>query len=165
MRQFGKIGCNLWHSRKFRSLRPEARLCYIYLHTNPFGSLIGCYRLVPQYAAADLGVDPDEYGELLAEVVGADLAAHDPTEHLIRIVDYLRHDPIRNAKHGAGAIAAACRLPASRLRTQVAIDISQSAFCQGSRDLAALVAGDDPPVGQAPAAASGATRTYGVVRI
>lgn len=110
MRDFAKISCSIWHSRKFRSLpNDDCRLVYLYLHTNPHVNSLGCYVLPFGYAIADLGwndmeTDPIRYRDCIAALCDSGLIGFDPAESLVRIVDFLKHSPFSNEKHAKGAI-------------------------------------------------------------
>ena len=84
MRDFAKISCSIWHSRKFRSLpNDDCRLVYLYLHTNPHVNSLGCYVLPFGYAIADLGwndmeTDPIRYRDCIEALCDYGLIGFDP---------------------------------------------------------------------------------------
>lgn len=117
MRDFAKISCSIWHSRKFRSLpNDDCRLVYLYLHTNPHVNSLGCYVLPFGYAIADLGwndmeTDPIRYRDCIASLCDSGLIGFDPAESVVRIVDFLKHSPFSNEKHAKGAIKILYHIP------------------------------------------------------
>lgn len=117
MRDFAKISCSIWGSRKFRSLPDDdARLVYFYLHTNPHVNSLGCYVLRPGYALADLGWDTRDdgliaYRKAIECLCNSGLIGYDHTESVVRIVDFLKHSPFTNVKHAKGAIKIAYQIP------------------------------------------------------
>ena len=130
MRDYAKISCTLWGSRKFRTLpSDELRLLYLYLHTSQHVNSVGCYVLRTGYALADLGWDECDTGSIryrngIIALQNAGLIGYEPQENLIRIVDYLRHDPFCNAKHASGAIKIALKLPDCPQRQRLLIEIA-----------------------------------------
>lgn len=112
MREFTFISTSIWNSRKFSCLQSDdAKLLYFYLLTCPSMNSLGCYVLKPGYAAADLGWDAIRYKNGINALLEASLIGVDKAENLIRIVGFLQHSEIMNAKHGAGAVKIAMALP------------------------------------------------------
>lgn len=117
MRDFAKISCSIWHSRKFRSLpNDDCRLVYLYLHTNPHVNSLGCYVLPFGYAIADLGwndmdTDPIRYRDCIEALCDSGLIGFDPAESVVRIVDFLKHSPFSNEKHAKGAVKILYHIP------------------------------------------------------
>lgn len=130
MRDYAKISCTIWGSRKFRSLpSDELRLLYLYLHTSQHVNSVGCYVLRAGYALADLGWDECDTGSIryrngIHALQDAGLIGYDPQENLVRIVDYLRHDPFCNSKHASGAIKIALKLPDCPQRERLLAEIA-----------------------------------------
>ena len=117
MRDFAKISCSIWHSRKFRSLpNDDCRLVYLYLHTNQHVNSLGCYMLPFGYAIADLGwndmkTDPIRYRDCIEALCDSGLIGFDPAESVVRIVDFLKHSPFSNEKHAKGAVKILYHIP------------------------------------------------------
>jgi len=113
MREFAKIGCTIWRSRKFRALpNDDARLFYFYCHTNPHANSIGTFWLPEGYALADLaGWSPERLSGALMACVSTGLIDYDRVNEVIRIREFLKHSPITNGKHGAAAVRLALGLP------------------------------------------------------
>lgn len=130
MRDYAKIYCTLWRSRKFRSLPGDTKLLYLYLHTCPHVNSVGCYVLPEGYATADMEWDVERFRTNIETLIEADLIAFDHTESLVRIVDYLKHDPFANPKHAAGAIKIAMKLPECPERQQLLAEVAQQKHAQ-----------------------------------
>jgi len=112
MRDYAKIYTVIWRSRKFSRLdSDDARYLYLYLHSCPHSNLIGCFPLPEGYALADLGWDSERYRKAMDSLSKAFLVGFDRDEMLVRIVDFIRHDPFTNPKHAAGAVKVAMSLP------------------------------------------------------
>jgi hypothetical protein len=137
MRDYAKISCTLWGSQKFRSLPDDdCRMVYLYLHTNQHVNSVGCYVLRAEYALSDLGWDEQDDGLIryrycIDTLSKANLIGFDRVESVVRIVGYLRHDPFVNAKHAAGAMKIAAKLPACPEREKLFDDIRKEKHAQG----------------------------------
>ena len=127
MRDYGKIYTSLWRSRKFTSLESDdAKLLYLYLHTCAHANMVGCFILPDGYATADLEWDTTRYRHALDTLSTACLVGVDRGEKLVRIVDFLRHDPFTNASHATGAIKITLALPDCDERSFLFQDLSKS---------------------------------------
>lgn len=123
MRDFAKISTTLWRSKKFRSVSDSARLFYLYLHTCSHVNSVGCFVLPMGYIKADLGWSEDTVTESIDSLSKASLIAFDTDEELVRIIDFIRHDPFTNPKHAAGAIKVALSLPDCQEKTNLLNDL------------------------------------------
>lgn len=127
MRDYGKISTSIWNSRKFRSLEnDDAKLAYFYLHTCAHVNSVGCFLLRDGYATEDLRWPAERYRKAMDILCKAGLIAFDKAEHMVRIVDYLRHDPFTNPKHAAGAAKIALNLPACSEKIIILKEVMQS---------------------------------------
>lgn len=139
-RDYGKVSTTLWNSRKFQSLEtPEARLVYLYLHTCPHVNSVGCFVLPDRYGAADTGLELKTYQTALIALSKALLIGHDENESVIRIIDFLKHDPFTNKNHAIGSIRIAEKLPDCEQKFLVFKDIA----CQPFQSIASS---DDSPI-------------------
>lgn len=113
MRDFAKISCSIWRSRKFTGLpNDEARYLYLYLHTCPHVNSLGCFVLPEGYALADLKwTDPTRYRDGLDTLSRAGLIGFQEDESVVRIVDFLKHSPFANPSHATGSIAILDTIP------------------------------------------------------
>ena len=131
MRDYGKISTSIWNSRKFQGLTSDdARLAYLYLHTCPSVNSIGCFVLKDGYAADDLGWEKERYQRAIEALSIALLIGFHRPESLIRIIDFLKHDPFTNKNHAAGAIKLANALPECDEKLSLFIDITQQKFIE-----------------------------------
>lgn len=132
MRDYGKIFTSIWNSRKFQGLQSDdARLAYLYLHTCQSVNSIGCFILKDGYAAEDLGWDIERYHRAIEALSIALLIGVHRAERLIRIVDFLTHDPFTNKNHAAGAIKLANSLPECDEKSILFSDIMGQKFIAG----------------------------------
>lgn len=130
MRDYAKISCTLWGSRKFRTLPDNARLLYLYLHTCQHVNSVGGFVLPEGYAIADLDWDAEQFRSGIETLCKADLITFDRAQNLVRIVDYLKHDPFANSKHAAGAVKIAMKMPDCQERQQLLAEIAQQKHAQ-----------------------------------
>ena len=114
MRDYGKIKTSLWRSKKFGSVSDSARLLYLYYHTCSHVNSVGCFEMIDQYGAYDLGWDVPKYAECRKELEEIGLVCFDSEENILRIVKFLEMDPFTNGKHASGSIAVAMKLPDCR---------------------------------------------------
>lgn len=131
MRDYGKIYTQIWNSRKFKSLTSDdSKLLYFYLHTCPTVNSVGCFILRPGYAAADLGWEIYRFHRAIEDLSKALLIGFDEGEELVRITDFLKHDPFTNRNHAAGAIKLARSLPDCAQKIVLFQDIARQKFTE-----------------------------------
>lgn len=135
MRDYAKISTTLWRSKKFRSIDDEARLFYMYLHTCPHANSVGCFVLPAGYIRADLGWSEEVVAKAIDTLCKAYLIAFDSGEELIRIIDFVKHDPFTNPKHAAGAIKAALSLPECEEKLHLLNDLAENRHAAENEDL------------------------------
>jgi hypothetical protein len=117
-RQFSKVSPAIWASRRFRSVSVPARTFLIYLMTNEHIDSSGCYRLPLAYAAHDFDVEPDQVGELLGELVKADLISRDEEADWVFIKRWFKHNPPINDSHATGTRKIISQIESDPLREE-----------------------------------------------
>lgn len=136
MRDYAKISTSIWNSRKFEIVDDDAKLTYLYLHTNGFVNSVGCYTLKEMHAIADLGWELSRYRKAIDTLCEAYLVAIDTGERLVRIINFLRFDPFTNPKHAAGSIKVALKLPDCAEKLNLLNDIAASKHARSNAELA-----------------------------
>ena len=127
MRDYGKVYTALWRSKKFRGLpSDDCRLLYLYLHTCPHANMLGCFVLDEGYALSDLGWTAKRYREGIDILSKAHLIGFDRSENLVRIVDFIKHDPFSNPKHAIAAVKMAEKLPDCQEKQRLIADLAQA---------------------------------------
>ncbi len=113
MRDYAKIRTSLWRSQKFRAIRESdtARLLYFYLHTCPQVNSVGCLSLPLGYVVADTGWSVQASRKAMESLLEAGLIGWNEAEELVRIVDFIHHDPPTNEKHAEALNKVAFGLP------------------------------------------------------
>lgn len=128
MREYGTISSTIWRSEKFKSL-PEndsARVLYFYLHTCSHSNSIGCYLLPKGYITTDLSWPESKVDAAINDLSEAGLIRYGYHTDTVFIADFLAHDPIKNPKHGSGAVKMAKLLPDSEEKVCVLREIAKS---------------------------------------
>ncbi len=129
MRDYGKIYTSLWRSKKFRGLpNDDCRLLYLYLHTSPHTNMLGCFVLEEGYAIADLGWTVKRYRDCIDTLCKAYLIGFDSGESLVRIVDFIAHDPFMNPKHAMAAVKTAEKLPNCEEKQRLIADLASAKY-------------------------------------
>ena len=129
-RPFGMIVTSIWGSQRFHALPDDTcRLGYLYLHTNDHRNSLGCFRLPPDYLAADLRIDVEKARYILHEIEAQGLVDYDPVNLVVRIAKWFPHNAINSPKHLAGAVSHFERLPSGvEFLGDLAFEIVMSAF-------------------------------------
>jgi len=116
MREFSKVGVNLWRSGRFKKLCSDARLLHVYYLTSPHQTSVGCARIPDAYAAADLGWDVEKYIQARQALEDAELISVDRETEEIFVCRWFKHNPPTNSKHAAGQEKAIAQIESERLR-------------------------------------------------
>lgn len=100
-RLYAKISISIWRSKKFKYLEGDdrARLLYLHLHSCPSVNSVGCFNLPLGYITADLGWDQKSAAKAIDSLSAVGLIEYNTNEDVVRIVDFIRHDPPTNPKH------------------------------------------------------------------
>lgn len=147
MREYAKVSPKVWQSRKFRDLPgDDARLLYFYLHTSPQANSLGCYVLPPGYGSADLRWSESRYRAALEALCEAGLAGWDERENLVRITQFLRHDPLTNPNHATAAVKLVLKLPPSPETVEVIRELLDSGYIKNPEPLLAALRAMAEPV-------------------
>jgi hypothetical protein len=88
--------------------------------------MIGCFVLDPGYAVADLGWTAEQYRKGIDTLSKASLIYVDTAESLVRIVDFIKHDPFSNPKHALAAVRMAEKLPDCHEKQMLMADLAQA---------------------------------------
>ncbi len=142
MRDFSKVSPRLWESERFRELESDAdRLAYLYLLSNTHQNSIGCYRLPPPYACADLCWDPPKYEASEQALVEGGLISVDDHSREILILRWFKHNPPTNPKHYQGAVRQVKKIQSDTLREVASAEL-QTAWAARHADNQSLGARD-----------------------
>jgi len=127
-RSYGRIGNNLWDSRKWRSQRGKdrPRLLYFLFHTCKQKNSIGCFHIQPGHIAVDLGWGENQVMEAIERLVEAQLIEWNADEEIVRIVGFLKEDGPTNLKHAESMAQVASQLPDCAEKARVICDLLQS---------------------------------------
>lgn len=130
MREYGKIKTTIWKSKKFKSVPDDsARLLYFYLHTCMHVNSIGCYDLPVGYIHADTKWPIESIERDVIALSEARLIDYSEAQEVVRIIDFLEHSPITNAKHFAGSAKLALALPDCEEKDKVIMELRCDQHC------------------------------------
>ncbi len=117
-RDFSKVSCRLFRSRKFRALKTSfEQLAYVYLLTSPHGNSGGCFEQ-PIYAmAADMGCSEEAVLEAI-DSLSDGLIDYDPDTETVFLENWLTFNPPTNVKHAAGVVSQLAIVPSERLKNK-----------------------------------------------
>jgi hypothetical protein len=118
-REFSKVYRNVWKSRKFRRLtNDDARLCYLYLLTNPHANSAGCYDMPEGYATADLEWSSERYHKAQLSLIEVGLIAFDEADETVLITNWVKFNEPTNGRHAAGMLAQLDEVSSLKLKLQ-----------------------------------------------
>lgn len=127
MRDYATIGTNIWRSEKFRSLKSDSqRVLYFYIHSCSHANSVGCFLLPLGYIITDLRWSEAEVIDGIDTLCETGLIRYTYGIDTVYITDFLAHDPIKNPKHGAGALKIARSLPDSEEKLLLLNDLEKS---------------------------------------
>ncbi len=138
-RSYGRIVNSLWTSRKFKALRGKdrPRLLYLFLHTCPQRNSVGCFNCQAGYIAVDMGWSEAQVLEAIEKLKEVQLIDWNADEEIVRIVDFVDHDPPTNLKHAESMAATAMQLPDCAEKARAIGDLlknGHSAAVQGLKE-------------------------------
>lgn len=116
---YGKIHEMFWDDPLVRSLSDDGRMLMMYLMTCRHKNRLGCYVLDLSYGAADLQWPVIRVREALAELVASDRVRHDPSNRIVLITRFLKHNKLENHKVVTGAMSELRSLPDTPLLVEL----------------------------------------------
>lgn len=108
---YTKIESKFWQDKRIQKLSIEARYLMLYLLTSPHRNIIGIYYLPVSYACSDLGLNDQQFGKLLKELIDNDFVSYDEESNMVLVKNYLEHNPLENQNQIKGAIKKLNELP------------------------------------------------------
>ena len=127
MRNFAKISPSIWRSQKFQSLGTDtAKLLYLYIHTCPHVTSLGCYVLPLGYIMTDLGWGEQKIREAMQALHQSGLIEWCEQEEVVSITRFLDFSPITNRKHAQGMLRLWASLPDCTLKNSVLSELEKS---------------------------------------
>ena len=138
MRSYAKLSPTIWSSDKFNALpSDDAKLAFIYLLSSPHSNSAGAYRLLDQYACADLQWPTDRYQKAKAEVIAAGMASFDVSTSTVLIEKWWNFNKPANEKHRRQIEAELARIPSPALKEKAIAEyhgiISETAQGSGKK--------------------------------
>ena len=111
MREYGQVQTGFWAHPEMADLDDPTRLMALYCFTCPHSNALGCYRLPPGYAAADLGWSEAEVARRLETLHRVGLVLGDADTGWVLVPNHLRWNPIQNPNVGKAVLKQLRRVP------------------------------------------------------
>lgn len=132
MREFGKISCSIWASKKFARISIDARLLYFYLHTNRHGNSCGGYLIPLGYMSLDIGWDKvGRVRDSMQELIDVGLAMYDFENNVVGVMGWLDHTPPSNPKHAQKIASDINLLPNGDIKDLITNDLQEILEAKG----------------------------------
>lgn len=116
-REYTKVACRLFKSKKFRRLSDGDKLVYVFLLISPDGNSAGCFEQDTITAAAHLGCSEKAYLEAI-DRLSHELIAYDEATDTVKIENWYTFNRLTNTRHASGALGQLEKLPDSSVKNQ-----------------------------------------------
>ena len=103
-REFGIIHIRFWDWCIEEEVSDHSRIVGAYILTCRHGNSLGCFRMPPSYAAADLGWSTDKVKRAYQELSEKGFLMLCEVTQFVFMPNYLKFNPIKNESHGKGTI-------------------------------------------------------------
>lgn len=98
-----------------RAVSCDARYLMLYLLTSPHRNILGLYFLPAPYACFDLGWDEQRFNKGLGELLSKGCIQYDKDNHVVLIINFLKHNPLENPNQVKSATDKLDELPKTPL--------------------------------------------------
>lgn len=115
MRSFHKFPPEIWRDPRFRKLKREAQLIYLYVLSGPHQMSSGLAYLPASYIASDLSFDEDAVELIINELLEQGLVAVNSTHNLVYTMGWFGSNGPQNEKHHKGILKELDRHPSCDL--------------------------------------------------
>lgn len=124
-REYTKVSSGLFSSKKFRALSSDfERLVYVFLLISPNGNSAGVFEQPPHRAYPEIGCTEEAYAKAI-ESLSDSLIDYDEASDTILIRNWLKFNPLTNARHASGAVSQLEKVSCRSLKLQRLQEISQ----------------------------------------
>lgn len=130
MREFSKIKCTIWASKKFGRLNELHKLFYLYLHTNTRVNSCGCYFSPIGYMMHDLSWKEAEIEAALQACVEVGLIRYSANEDTVLIENFFSVNAPQNPKHAIKLLSDIEAIPYPEFKRLCALELKR--FVEGS---------------------------------
>ncbi len=100
---YKKVVSHMWRDPGVHALSKLSKLLWAYLINNEHTNSIGLYYMPSGYADGDLQFTGKEFAESIAEIQKSGMIEYDERLSLVLVKKFMKHNPITNQKHLAGA--------------------------------------------------------------
>ena len=115
MRDFSKIKCTIWQSRKFTMLNDAHKMFYLYLHTNGRVNSCGCYNNPLGYIMVDLTWAAEKISVAYRACIEAGLIQYDAETETVYIENFFSVSAPQNPKHAIKILSDIDKIPSKKL--------------------------------------------------
>jgi len=112
---YTRVESRFWQDEKMRLVSSDARHLMLYLLTSPHRNILGMYFLPIPYACFDLGWDEHRFGKGLSELLGKGCIKYDEENHVVLVINFLKHNPLENQNQVKSAVDKLEQLPQTPL--------------------------------------------------
>ena len=102
--RYTRVHNHLWDDDKFKALRAEGKLAFLYLLSCKHSNIIGLYCLPSEYAQADLGMSSEMITGVFSEMLRLEMIGYDPSTKVIFVKNKLKYQPIENKNQAKAAV-------------------------------------------------------------
>lgn len=125
MKEFAKIKCTIWGSKKFGLLSEKHKLFYLYLHTNTRVNSCGAYFNPVGYMMHDLGWREADIEEALTECEQAELIRYCRDEDTVLIENFFSVNAPQNPKHAIKLLSDIENIPYQPFKSTCALELKR----------------------------------------
>ena len=112
---YTRVESKFWQDEKMRLISSDARHLMLYLLTSPHRNILGMYFLPIPYACFDLGWDEQRFGKGLSELLSKGCVKYDEDNHIVLVINFLKHNPLENQNQVKSAVDKLEQLPRTPL--------------------------------------------------
>ena len=113
---YSKINAKFWVDEKTANMTMEAKFLMMYLLTNPYRNIIGCYFLKKYVIKGDTGLDGSAFESAWEELLSSGMVIYDEKSSVVLIKNYLKYNQLENPSQIKSAISKLDDLPRTKLR-------------------------------------------------
>ena len=112
---YSKINAKFWVDEKTANMTMEAKFLMMYLLTNPYRNIIGCYFLKKYVIKGDTGLDGSAFESAWEELLSSGMVIYDEKSSVVLIKHYLKYNQLENPSQIKSAISKLDDLPRTEL--------------------------------------------------
>lgn len=128
MAHYRKIDVQMWNDASFISLKPAAKLAFVFLITHPGMTSVGAMRASLPGLAAELGISVKDFSEVIAK----GMAKFDENSSCVLLPNFLKYQSAESPNVIKNWVKQLAFVPESHLKDEaIALLV---AYCEGMRE-------------------------------